>query len=157
MVYRLLLALCLSINLGLAAHFGDPMKLSEAECEEVIYCPPGTTPTSIVALLGNPSYWSGKAIRVFGWITYDSHGSTLYMSTEHCEGDHTEYGIGVRLDRLPEAAQFLIAQEMCQPVRVQGIYEPTKSREPVPGVLKYRDFWPGIVDAEYLSVEDDDT
>lgn len=157
MICRLLIAVCLSVNVGLAAQFGKQMEFSDTECENVVYCPPAAMPTSIVALLGNPSYWSEKKIAVSGWITYDPHGTTLYMSTEHCQRHLTEYGIGVRLDHQPEAAEFLSSQAECQPAGVQGIYAPIESREPVPGVLRYRDLWPGVVDAEYLNVEKHDT
>ncbi len=149
-ILRIFLLLIISINLADASEFGKRMMMSEEECQEVAYCPESTIPASIVGLLGCPDCWKDKSIKVYGWISYDLHGSTLHMSSEHCEEHLTEYGIGVRLKLIKDSESFLASKEPCQLAEVQGIYRPTDNREPKPGVLKYRDLWPGIVDAEYL-------
>src|ERR1700752_1041692 len=83
---------CASTN---EIRLGDPMVFAPDACADVkrICNTPAAKLTSVVALLGNPHAWNGKAVAVDGFIDYDTHGTMLFMSTEHCLAWNAQYAV----------------------------------------------------------------
>ena len=99
---------------------------------------------SVVALIGDPTSWDGKEISSLGYVGYDHHGTMLFMSSEHCRGFNTSYGVKLFFDDVPELEAQLINRD-CIEIVVYGTYTATVYQTPEPGVYIIREV-PGYLD-----------
>jgi hypothetical protein len=137
-----ILALSCITSLGVAAEFGKPITFSNGNS--------ATTPSSVVALLGNPKRWDGKAVSVVGFIGTDLHGVFLFMSSELCKAWATEYAVLVKLDTITPPTQYTdLPETPCALASVEGHFFEMPREKPKPNVFIIRDL-PAWIEAKYV-------
>ena len=137
-----------------AVELGKKIRFDEATCGESIICGNSAVePSSIISLIGSPTNWSGKAVSVKGFINYHKNGTSLFMTTEHCVRQMSEYSIKIDTSAIPNLSDTLIKTQNCLEAYMEGIYSPNLDRAPIKGKLNVTDT-PGSLALKYIVLWD---